>query len=229
MALTYTPRTGVAIMHGSSVADTLRALRLLELSADLDLDIVVGIRVGDPDQSALATGLRGRGVLLPIDPTVSDSIAWNAAVAGMVDKGTKYAWIISPELVIEKRTLRLLTKHMTAVPDCAVVGPRIMQSAQPRSPIWSDGGAVSPEGAVSRLSAGLRRQRAPRTRAVDVDAVHRVGSLYRISAMETVGPFADGDDVDGHDVGWSDRVRSNGWRVMVQRRAEAVLEGADDA
>ena len=229
MALTFTPRTGVAIMHGSSLANTLRALRLLELSADLDLEIVVGVRMGDADESALATGLRGRGVLLPVDPTVSDSTAWNTALAGMVDKGSQYAWIISPELVIEKWTLRVLTKHMTVVPDCAVVSPRIMQSAQPRSLIWSDGGAVSPEGTVSRLSAGLLGKRAPRARAVDVDAVHRVGSLYRISAMETVGPFADGDEVDGHDVGWSDRVRRHGWRVMVERRAEAVLEGADDA
>ena len=229
MALTFTPRTGVAIMHGSSLANTLRALRLLELSADLDLDIVVGVRVGDADEPALAAGLRGRGGLLPVDPTVSDSMACNVALAGMVDKGNQYAWIVSPELLIQKWTLRLLTKHMTFVPDCAVVSPRIMQSAQPRSLIWSDGGAVSPDGAVSRLSVGLRRKRAPRASAVDVDAVHRVGSLYRISAMETVGPFADGDEVDGHDVGWSDRVRSKGWRVMVQRRAQAVLEGADDA
>jgi hypothetical protein len=229
MALTFTPRTGVAIMHGSSLANTLRALRLLEMSTDLDLDIVVGVRMGDPDESALAAGLRGRGALLPVDPPVSDSAGWDTALAGMVGKGNQYAWIISPDLVIGKRTLRFLTKHMTVVPDCAVVSPRIMQSAQPRAPIWSDGGAVSPDGAVTRLSAGLRRKRAPRARAVDVDAVHRVGSLYRVSAMEAVGLFADGDEVDGHDVGWSNRVRSNGWRVMVQRRAEAVLEGADDA
>lgn len=229
MALTFTPRTGVAIMHGSSLANTLRALRLLEMSTDLDLEIVVGVRMGDPDESALTAGLRGRGVLLPVDPAASDSAVWDTALVGMVDQGNQYAWIISPELLIDRRALRHLTKHMTVVPDCAVVSPRIMQSAQPRAPIWSDGGAVSSDGAVTRLSAGLRRKRAARDRAVDVDAVHRVGSLYRISAMETVGLFADGDEVDGHDVGWSDRVRSNGWRVMVQRRAEAVLEGADDA
>lgn len=229
MALTFTPRTGVAIMHGSSLANTLRTLRLLELSADLDLEIAVGVRRGDPDESALAAGLRGRGVLLPVDPTVSDSTACNTALAGMVDRGNQYAWIISPDLAIQKWTLRLLTRHMTVVPDCAVVSPRIMQSARPRSLIWSDGGAVSPDGAVSRLSAGLSRKRAPRPSAVDVDAVHRVGSLYRVSAVERMGTFADGDAVDGHDVGWSDRARRHGWRVMVQRRAEAVLEGADDA
>lgn len=229
MALTFTPRTGVSLMHGSSLANTLRALRLLELCGDLDLDIVVGVRADDPDRSALSDGIRGRGVLLPVDPALSESTSGNPALAGMVDKGNEYAWIISPELVVERWTLGLLTKHMALVPDCAVVSPRIMQSAHPKPLIWSDGGALSSDGAVRRISAGLRRGRAPRTRVADVDAVHRVGSLYRISAMETVGPFVDGDDVDGHDVGWSDRARRGGWRVMAQRRSQAVLEGVEDA
>lgn len=229
MALTFTPRTGVSIMHGSSLAHTLRALRLLELCGDLDLDIVVGVRADDPDRPALAEGIRGRGALLPVDPALSDSTAGNPALAGMVDKGNEYAWIISPELVVERWTLGLLTKHMTLVPDCAVVSPRIMQYAHPKPLIWSDGGAVSPDGAVRRIAAGLSRARAPRNRAADVDAVHRVGSLYRISAVETVGQFVDGDEVDGHDVGWSDRARRDGWRVMVQRQSHAVLEGVEDA
>jgi len=135
---------------------------------------------------------------------------------------------MSPELVIETWTLGVLTRHMRLVPDCAVVSPRIMASAHPRSHIWSDGGAVSPDGAVRRLSAGLSRKRAPRGGAKDVDAIHRVGSLYRISAAEALGPFADDDEVDGHDIGWSGRARRDGWRVMVQRRARLALEGADD-
>lgn len=229
MAVTYTARTGVSIMHGSSLANTLRALRLLELCGDLDLDIVVGVRTDHPDRSSLADGIRGRGALLPVDPALSDSTAANSALAGMVDKGNEYAWIVSPELVVERWTLGVLTKHMTLEPDCAVVSPRIMRSAHPKPLIWSDGGAVSPDGTVRRIAAGLTRARAPRARAADVDAVHRVGSLYRISALETVGSFLDGDEVDGHDVGWTDRARRDGWRVMVQRRSQAVLEGAEDA
>lgn len=228
MALTYTARTGVSIMHGSSLANTLRAVRLLELCDDLDLDIVVGVRADDPAESALAAGLRGRGALLAVDPALSNTKACNTALAGMVDNGTQFAWIISPELVIENWTLGPLTRHMTLVPDCAVVSPRIMQDAQPKPLIWSDGGAVSPDGAVRRLSAGLSVSRAPQARAADVDAVCRIGSLYRISALQAVGPFTDGDEVDGHDVGWSYRARRDGWRVMVQRRARPVLEGVDD-
>lgn len=229
MALTFTPRTGVSLMHGSSVADTLRALRLLELCGDLDLDIVVGVRADDPDRTALADGIRGRGALLPVDPALPAGTAGNLALTGMVNHGREYAWILSPELVVEQWTLGLLTKHMAQVPDCAVVSPRIMRQAHPKPLIWSDGGVVSSDGAVRPISAGLSRTKAPRAKAADIDAVHRVGSLYRTRALETVGLFVDGDEVDGHDVGWSDRARRNGWRVMVQRRSIAVLEGVANA
>lgn len=227
MALTFTPRAGVSIMHGSSLDDTLRSLRLLELSGDLDLTAVVGIREGDPHRSALVDGMRGRGTILPIVPTASDAEAHNAVLTELVRRDVQYVWTLRPELVIGSWTLGVLTKHMTAVPDCAVVGARIMRFAEPQPLIWSDGGTVSVNGSVKRLSAGLSRRQAPKAKPVDVDAVHRAGSLYRVAALQTVGLFGDDDEVDGHDVGWSDRARQAGWRVMVQRRARPQLEGVN--
>ena len=193
MTLTFTARTGVSLIHESTVEDTLRLVRQLELGDDLDLDIAIGVRDGHPDQSALVDGLRGRGAVLPIDPACSVTEAHNRALARMVDKGNQFAWILSHELLLEPRTLGVLTKHMRVVPDCAVVSPYVTRSD------------------------------APKRKAVDVDAGHWVGSLYRTAALERIGLFDDGDVVEGHDVGWSGRARGAGWRVMTHRKARLTL------
>jgi GT2 family glycosyltransferase len=227
MALTFTPRTGVSLLHNSRVEDTLRTLRLLELSSDLDLHVVVGVRDGDADQPALSDGLRGRGTILTVDPDASDAGVHNAIIATFAEQGSQYAWILRPDLTFGQWTLGLLTRHMTRVPDCGVVGARIMQAGEPRKVIWSDGATMSATGSLTRASAGLNRSKATKAKPVDVDAVCRIGALYRVAALESVGPLDDDDLIDNHDVRWSESARRAGWRVMVQRRAHPTLEGLD--
>lgn len=227
MTLSFTPRTGVALFHGPNPKDTLRLLRRLELGSDLDLEIIIGVPEGHVDVPALADGLRGRGTLRSIDPSLSVPAGANVILADMIGKGIQYAWILGPELRPTPATLSILTRHMARMPDCAAVGPRILQHTDSRPVIWSDGGVVSGDGQVGRISAGVKWSGAPKARAVDVDAVPFPGSLYRVSAVATLGPFGDSDIVDGHDVGWSNRARRAGWRVMVQRRARSRLVGVD--
>jgi GT2 family glycosyltransferase len=225
MALTFTPSTGVSIVHGTSLDDTVRLLRLLELSNDLDLEIVVAVRGGAADEPALVDRLQGRGSIQAVPPGASDAAAHNAVLARIVERGSQYAWVLRPELIIERPTLGQLIRQMKVRPDCAVVGARILQSGGPQPRIWSDGGAVSPDGSFKRHSAGLKLSTAPKAKPTDVDAVCRTGALYRVAALESVGLFGEGDEVDGHDVHWSDRARRAGWRVIVQRRAAPTLEG----
>ena len=227
MALTFTPRTGVSIVHGPNLDDTVRLLRLLEMSADLDLEIMVAVRGGAADEPALVDRMQGRGSIATVPPGASDAEAHNAIMTGLVNRGCEFAWILRPELLVEPLTLGQLVRHMRKVPDCGVVGARIMQFGVPESLIWSDGAAVSVDGSIKRHSAGLSRSRAPKGKSVDVEAVCRAGALYRVAALEAVGLFVDGDEVEGHDVHWSDRARRAGWRVMVQRRARPTLEGVN--
>lgn len=223
----FLPRTGVTILHGDDPESTVRLLRRLELSTDLDLEIVIGVPEGHVDVPALADGLRGRGTLASTDPTQAVPVCVNTILANFVDKGVQYAWILSPELLPASPALAILARQMIQMPDCAVVGPRVFQDVAGRPVIWSDGGVVSAEGPVRRLSAGVSKEQAPRAGAVDVEAVPFPGSLYRLSAIAAVGALGGADIVDAHDVGWSDRARQAGWRVMAQRRAQAWLAGAD--
>jgi GT2 family glycosyltransferase len=198
MALTFTPRTGVSIVHGSSVDDTVRLLRLLELSHDLDLETVVEIRDGAGDASALANRMDGRASILTVPAGASDAEAHNAILARIMERGSQFAWILAPELVIEPLTLGTLVRHLRKVPDCAVVGANI----------------------------DMTRSLARTTKAADVEAVVRTGALYRVATLESVGLFGDNDVVDGHDAQWSARARQAGWRVMVHRAAAPMLERA---
>ena len=224
----FVPRTVVSLTHGRDVAATLRSVRALELSTDLDLDIIV-LHQGNHgnEHAALVNGLQGRGSVLQVDEAASDADLANAAVARAVDAGSRFVWFLSPSITIETWTLGRLIRYANTVPECAVVGPRIMQPGRPEPIIiWSDGGVVSPSG-VTRHSADRSRHKLAKARPVDMDAVERVGALYRAAAFEAVGPFDDSDEVDGHDVGWCDRARKAGWRTVVQQRARLTLEPSD--
>lgn len=224
----FVPRTVVSLTHDRDVAATLRSVRALELSTDLDLDIIV-LHQGDHgnEHAALVNGLQGRGSVLQVDEAASDADLANAAVARAVDAGSRFVWFLSPSITIETWTLGRLIRYANTVPECAVVGPRIMQPGRPEPIIiWSDGGVVSPSG-VTRHSADRSRHKLAKARPVDMDAVERVGALYRAAAFEAVGPFVVSDEVDGHDVGWCDRARKAGWRTVVQQRARLTLEPSD--
>jgi len=227
--LSFVPRTVVSLTHSRDVAATLRSVRALELSTDLDLDIIV-LHQGDHgnEHAALVNGLQGRGSVQQVDAGATDADLANVAVARAVDVGSRFVWFLSPSITIETWTLGRLIRYAKTVPECAVVGPRIMQPGQPEPIIiWSDGGVVSPSGNVTRQSAGRSRHKLAKARPVDMDAVERVGALYRTVALEAVGPFDFSDDVDGHDVGWCDRARKAGWRTVVQQRARLTLESSD--
>lgn len=228
MSLTYTPRTGVSLLHEDDLDQTMRCVRMLELGSDLDLDLVVVTRAeGAADREALVAGLRDRGRVVPASTASADE-AHNVALAGFVDQGSSYAWVLRPNLAIAEWLLGFLVRHLEKTPDCAVVGNRVTLGDGTDAPIWSDGGSVTSAGEVVRLSAGLRRGRAPKREPAEVDAVYRPGSLYRVSTLETVGLFAAGDTVDGHDVGWCARARAAGWHTDVHRRARIGLERSDD-
>jgi GT2 family glycosyltransferase len=227
--LSFVPRTVVSLTHGRDVAATLRSVRALELSTDLDLDIIV-LHQGDHgnEHAALVNGLKGRGSVLQVDAAATAADLANVAVDRAVEVGSRFVWFLSPSITIETWTLGRLIRYANTVPDCAVVGPRIMQPGEPEPLIiWSDGGVASPSGRVTRQSAGRSRHKLAKARPVDMDAVERAGALYRTVALEAVGPFDASDDVDGHDLGWCHRARKAGWRTVVQQRARLTLESSD--
>lgn len=203
MPLRFVPRTGVSLLHGSDVAATLRCVRSLELSDDLDLAITVVLRGADvTDRDDLEAGLRGRGSVVAVDAGAGAIEAHAAAVERMAADGVTFAWLLDPELVVDPWTLGRLVKHMGRVPDCAVVG-------------------------ILRTTTGRFGDRAGPAPAADVDAVDLAGSLFRCAAWQALGPLGPADEVDGLVPGWCDRARRAGWRVMVHRRAHVVLEAAD--
>lgn len=223
--LSFVPRTVVSVTHSGDVAATLRTVRALELSTDLDLEVVVLRRRGTiSEHAALLDGMQGRGAVLGIDADATNAALANVAATHAVAVGSRFLWFLPPGIAIETWTLGRLVKYAVTVPECAVVGPRIMRPGKDEPVIWSDGGAVSATGLITRHAAGQPRDKVAKARAVDVHAVERRGALYRTAALEGVGLFDVADEIDGCDVGWCARARAAGWRVVVQQRARLTLE-----
>jgi hypothetical protein len=225
--LSFVPRTVVALAHGGDVAATLLSVRDLELCADLDLDVVVVATRGGQDHAALSDGLQGRGEVLTVTADATDAQRANQVVSRATENGSQFVWFLSPSITIETWTLGRLLRYATSAPECAVVAPRLMQPSPPDSVVWSDGGTLLPAGAIERRSAGRRRRTLPKPRPVDVDAVERLGALYRTTSLGAIGPFDEADEVDGHDVGWCLRARNAGWRTVVQQRARLTVRPSD--
>lgn len=217
-------RVGVVILHFGNSDDTVTCVDSLARSDDLDVDLVV---VDNGPEGAAFMELRDR--IGPRGETVAsgDNLGYaagnNIGISRVLDRGCDFVWILNPDTVVEASTLPVLLDHMANVPDCGIVGPRILLPGPSRR-IWFDGGLIDWDvGTTLSLNAGLASDLVePQVR--DVDYVAGTSMLARRSTIEDIGLLPEHYFLYFEDTDWCLRAQRAGWRTMVNQRARMVHE-----
>jgi len=192
-------RTGVVVLHDDDANETAACLESLEHSDDLDLEVDVVV----------------------VGPDLGRAAGLNLGITQSLERGCDFVWLLRADVVVVPSTLPLLHAHLSAVPDCGIVGPRILH-ADPRETIWFDGGLFDAmTGTASHLNTG-RRAHAVAPECIDVDFVSGTSMLVRRSMVEAIG-LIPVDYLHFFEIAdWCARAERAGWRVMVDQRATVV-------
>lgn len=144
----------------------------------------------------------------------------NTGIARCIDRGHDYIWLLNPDTRVEPGTLPTLLEVFADLPDCGVVGPRILLPGTPGT-IWFDGGQVDlrKHGETSHLHQGVPVFAAPPAQRLDVDYITGASLLVRREVIETVGPMPEDYFLYFEETDWCHRIRTAGWRVVVEQHA----------
>jgi len=162
----------------------------------------------------------------------------NLGYGGGADLGARYSnrellFICNPDLVVEPGAIARLVEALSARPDAAIAGPKLLEP----------GGAVYPSGrsfpglgdALGHGFVGLFWRNNPWTRryrllgddqhkARDADWVSGAGFLVRRDAFEAVGGFDESYFMYVEDVDLCWRLHRAGWKVLYEPSACVVHE-----
>jgi GT2 family glycosyltransferase len=212
----------VVVLNYKNTDDTLACLDSLERSDDLDLDIVVVDNGPEgPDFDELRDGVGRRGETIASGGNLGYAAGNNLGIARVMERGCDLVWVLNPDTLVEPSTLPMLREHLAAVPDCGVVGPRIVLPGRPAR-IWFDGGLIDREiGAVRHLNAGKVADDVP-PEVIDVDYVTGACMLVRRSMIEDIGPIPERYFLYYEETDWCVRAQRAGWRTMVDQRARMI-------
>jgi GT2 family glycosyltransferase len=212
----------VVVLNYKNTDDTVACLESLERSDDLDLDIVVVDNgPNGPEFDDLRERVGRRGETIASGGNLGYAAGNNLGITRVLERGCELVWILNPDTIVEPSTLPLLREHLAAVPDCGLVGPRILLSGQPAR-IWFDGGLIDREiGATRHLNAGkIAAEVAPEV--IDVDYVTGASMLVRRSMIEDIGLLPEHYFLYYEETDWCVRAQRAGWRTMVDQRARMI-------
>jgi GT2 family glycosyltransferase len=217
-------RTGVVLVNHDSADDTVGCVASLETSRDLDLDIVVVDNSDSPASAdALRTLLGDRAEVISSGGNLGYAGGSNVGIERCLERGNQYVWLLNPDTRVERETLPRLLEVLDDVPDCGVVGPRIIHPGEPAT-IWFDGGIVdeAKHGETRHVHQNVALDDAPPPRRVDVDYVTGASMLARRTTLETVGPLPEDYFLYFEETDWCRRAHRAGWRIIVDQRARMV-------
>lgn len=222
-----TARTGVVLVNHDSAEDTVGCIASLEASHDLDMDVVV---VDNSDSAQSLATLRAlvadRAVVLSSGGNLGYAGGSNVGIRHCMERGNEFVWLLNPDTRIEPETLPRLLDLLAEVPDCGVVGPRIVHPAAPGTPetVWFDGGVVDEgkAGETRHMHQGREVTQLSSPVARDVDYVTGASLLTRRTVLDTVGLLPEDYFLYFEETHWCRDVRRAGWRVMVEQRARMV-------
>jgi GT2 family glycosyltransferase len=222
-----TARTGVVLVNHDSAEDTVGCIASLEASYDLDMDVVVIDNSDSPESLAALQDLVGdRAAVLSSGGNLGYAGGSNVGIRRCLERGNEFVWLLNPDTRVEPETLPRLKDLLAEVPDCGVVGPRIVHPAPPggSETVWFDGGIVdeSKAGETRHLHQGrvVSQVAPPSTR--DVDYVTGASLLTRRVVLETVGLLPESYFLYFEETHWCRVVRRAGWRVMVDQQARML-------
>lgn len=212
--------TGVVILDQGDHSDTLTCLDSLELSDDLDLDLVV-VDNGPVTEAhqALQTAVGRRAETIATGGDLGYAAGNNIGIARLLERDCDLVWILNADTIVEPSTLSQLRAHLAQVPDCGVVGPRILCADRDPEAIWSDGGVVDRESGAAghRRPGGHHDSGAPTV--LDVDYVTGASMLVRRAVIEDIGSIPTRYFLYYAEVDWCLRAQASGWRTMIHRPA----------
>ena len=182
-------RTGVVLVNHDSAEDTVGCIASLEASLDLDMDVVVVDNSDSEGSRAALAGLVGdRALVLSSGGNLGYAGGSNVGVQHCLRRGNQLVWLLNPDSRVEPETLPRLIGLLDEVPDCGVVGPRIVHPAGPggEETVWFDGGLVDETnaGETRHLHQGRRISQLPSPGSHDVDYITGA-SLRWISVSRT--------------------------------------------
>ena len=216
-----TPDAGVVILNYGDPHDTLACLRTLEQSDNLSLDVVVVDNAEEgPEHDALRTNVGGRATVLSSGGNLGYAAGNNVGIEHLLAKEVDNVWILNPDTRVEHSTLDRLLEELRRVPDCGIVGPRIVYPGRPAR-IWFDGGVVdmSDHGSTSHINLSVLESEVGAPLALDVDYVTGASMLVRRRVFETVGLIPEQYFLYFEEVDFCIRAQAAGFRTRVDRRA----------
>ena len=209
----------MVVLNYGDPTDTLACLDSLERSHDLDLDIVVVDNgVEDEAHARLRAAVGRRATTIASGANLGYAAGNNLGIRRVLERGCDLVWILNPDTLVEPTTLARLRAHLQEVPDCGVVGPRILY-AEGRPRIWFDGGLVDKTDAATRHLHFGRSPRSTPPTTLDVDYVTGASMLCRRELIEDIGDIPDHYFLYLEEVDWCLRAQRAGWRTMTDQRA----------
>ncbi|HUP98903.1 MAG TPA: glycosyltransferase [Aeromicrobium sp.] len=179
MLPTRNARTGVVVCSDGNRPDAPVCYASLERSDDLDLHIELVRASRDHDHA----------------------LALNRGMARVLACGCEFVWLLDADVVIPPPALTRLRAHLSAFPDCGIVGSRVV-AQMPAPEIWTD--SVAP-------------------RSIDVDVVSAASMLVRRSMIDDIGLLPLQDGPLGGIARWCRVAQRAGWRVMLDQSATVAL------
>ena len=212
------PRVLAAVLHWESPHQAIRAVRSLQSSRGLSLDVVVVDNASD-DQSYRFLTAKLEGI------TVIRSSANRGYAGGMnialnlaESKGSQFVLLVTQDVVAAPDMVCSLLRAMELEPLAAVAGP-IVLSLQERDKVLSAGGYTD----AARVEVG--HFRAPlKPEPYEVDWVDGCCMMLRTEAIRDTGGFDELFFMYYEENDLCQRVRRQGWKVIVQPSAHAWHE-----
>jgi GT2 family glycosyltransferase len=213
-------RTGVVVLNYGDPQDTWGCLDALEMSRELDLDIVVVDNApAGAEHDRLREGVGRRAEVVASGANLGYAGGNNLGIARLLDRGVEEVLLLNPDTRIEPSTLTRLRRVLDRRPRCGVVGPRLVLPGTPPR-IWFDGGMVDPHTAGTRhRGQGRVEARVPPRGARRTDYVTGAALLARADTFHDVGLLPERYFMYYEETEWCLRARDAGWDSVVQPRA----------
>ena len=146
----------------------------------------------------------------------------NVGIKIALEKNAQYAWILNPDIRVEKNTLPILLETIQNDEKLAAIGPRIAMREKPTT-IFADGGLVKLD---KICGTSLKNHNIPVeqiTAKLDFDIDYLDGSciLVRCKAIKELGKLPEEYFLYFEETDWCFKAKCHNWKLAVDSRAVA--------
>jgi GT2 family glycosyltransferase len=215
----------VVVNHGTP-DETLRTVGALHASAR-PVDLVVVVDNGSQDDSVARLRAARSGIrLLEIDHNLGFAGGANVGIRAALEDGADLVALVNSDAIVTPDCLGHLEAALDAAPAAGIVGPVVVEAADPAL-IASAGLAFSPRsGRVREREHGRRLVALAGRRPEPVDGVSGCLMLVRRDVFGRVGLLAEDYFFAFEDLDFCLRVRGSGYETVLVPGAVVLHEGS---